>query len=110
MRVRDLNATKGEIKKQRDRIAVDLKTLSALCASMRDEVGRRYYEEVNRADGKTDGLEEFQEVQRLLKRDVVAINGAMAIILKVQGAEGYDFDEMAEQAEQAAQESQEEGK
>jgi len=98
MRIRDLNATRDEIRKVRDRVAADLKSLAGLCASMEGEIKRRYYEEINRADGKTDGLEEFEAVSRLLKRDLQAVNGALGILTsKVDGASGYDFESMSEE-------------
>ena len=103
MRVKDLNATRDQIRSLREKVAADLGNLSALCASMSDEVSRRYYEELNRSEGKTDGLEEFQAVARLLRRDAQAAAGARAIESdRVKGAEGYDFQEMEEAASEQA--------
>lgn len=98
MRIKELNAARDEIKKVREKAASDLKTLAGLCASMEGEVKRRYYEEINRADGKTDGLEDFVEVSRNLKRDLQAVNAAISIVSsRIHGADGYDFEETEEE-------------
>jgi hypothetical protein len=107
MRVKDLNAARDEIKKLRDKVSADLKSLGVLCATMGDEVNRRYHEEVSQADGSTEGLEDFETVTRILKRDRQAVLGALAIIQnKVQGAQGYNFEEMTEEAAERAAESE----
>lgn len=99
MRVKSLNATKTEIKRLRDRIAGDLTQLGSLCVSLGAELERRYHEEVVRAGGETDGLDEFQNATRSLKRDRQAVDAALAIVSsKVMGASGYEFEEVAEVA------------
>jgi hypothetical protein len=99
MRVKNLNKSRDDIVSLRQKISSDLKTLGALCASMGDEIERRYHEEMARSGGDGEGLEDFLTVARILKRDNMAVNGALAIVQgKVQGAAGYDFEEMAEEA------------
>lgn len=106
MRVKNLNAAREDIKKLRDKVTADLKALGTLCAAMGDEVNRRYHEEVSRAEGNTDGLEDFLVVARLLKRDQQFVNGALTIVQnKVQGAQGYDFEEMADGAAERLEEA-----
>lgn len=98
MRVKNLNSTRDEIKRLRDKITVDLRALVGLCSSMEAEIRRRYYEEINKENGDTDGLESFDEVSRILKKDMQALNGALAIVTsKVNGVLGYDFEEMTEE-------------
>lgn len=94
MRIKELNSARDEAKRLRDRISSDLRSLSDICSSMENEVRRRYYEEISRADGNVEGLDEFEEVSRILKRDVQAVNGALAIVSgKIKCADGYNFEE-----------------
>lgn len=97
MRIRNLNESRDEIARLRDRIAADLKSLGSVCSSMSTEVERRYHEEMARSSGDDEGLEEFQTVARSLKRDRQAVDSALGILMnKVRGASGYDFEETAE--------------
>ena len=97
MRVKNLNRIRDDIITLRQKIVNDLKSLGTMCGNMGSEVERRYHEEMARAGGDAEGLEEFQAVARILKKDRVAVNGALAIVQnKVQGATGYDFEEVVD--------------
>ena len=96
MKIKNLNSARDDIKRLRDKVSNDLRSLMGLCMSMQKEIERRYHEEVSLAGGETDGLEEFNTVARGLKMDQRAVSGALAIIRnQVRGASGYDFEEIA---------------
>lgn len=94
----NLNKKRDEIQGLRKKIAADLQKLGGMCSEMGNEVSRLYHEEVARADGNPQGLDDYQSLSRSLMKDAAAVNGARSIVTsRVSAASGYDFEELAEE-------------
>jgi len=93
----NLNAKRDEVQSLRDRVAGDLGKIRGLCSEMSAEVNRLFLEEVSRANGDTSGLDDYQSLSRSLKKDAAVVQGALSIVSgRLQGARGYDFEDMLE--------------
>lgn len=94
----NLTKKRDEIQGLQKRVAADLQKLGGMCSEMSNEVRRLYHEEVARAKGDPNGLDDYQTLSRSLMKDAAAVNGARAIVAnRVSAAAGYDFEELAEE-------------
>jgi len=89
----DINKSIKDISSLKKKVMGDLLTLCSMLSKTSSEVDARFRGEFQRQEGKLAGLEDFNVLNRILKKNAMLAKNAQMLLQKMRSTTGYDVSE-----------------
>jgi len=95
----DANGTIKKISSLREKIIKDVGALSGLYASLKNEIDKRFRDELGKQKGDYSGLEDFYALVMLIKKDANTSSGVSNLLKRFNDLSRFNVSEIEDNIE-----------
>lgn len=95
----DANQTIKKITALKEKIKKDLSGLSNLYGSLKNEIDKKFRDELTHQKGDYSGLEDFYALVMMIKKDTSTASGALNIVKRLNDISKFDVSDIEDNIE-----------